>query len=107
MMLRKQTILFAWCLIAAGVINVSSQNVDSITLPFAIGLAVKNSAALNAAQQGLAAAKARTGQAQSAWFPSVSGVVSYANLGPLEKMNLPLAVGLGTNPVTGTSCFAD
>ena len=101
MMLRKQTILFAWCLIAAGVINVSSQNVDSITLPFAIGLALKNSAALNAAQQGLLAANARTSQAKSAWFPSVSGVVSYANLGPLEKMNLPLAVGLGTNPVTG------
>ena len=100
MILRKQILLIAWCLIAAGVLNVSSQNADSITLPFAIGFAVKNSAALNAAQQGLAAVKARTSQAKSGWFPVVNGTVSYANIGPLEKMNLPLAVGIKTDPTS-------
>ena len=100
MILRKHTMLFAGCLIAAGIINVSSQNADSITLPYAIGLAVKNSATLNAAQQGLAAANARTIQAKSAWFPIVNGMVSYANIGPLEKMNLPLAVGMRTDPAS-------
>jgi outer membrane protein TolC len=77
------------------------ETADSIVLPAAINLAIKSSATLNAAGKGLTAAKARTSQAKGAWFPSVNGVVSYANLGPVEKMNLPLAMGIGTNPVTG------
>jgi outer membrane protein TolC len=64
----------------------AGQAVDSITLPFAIGLALKNSAALNAAQQGLSAAKARTSQAKSAWLPEVTGTGSYAYLYPLETI---------------------
>jgi len=74
---------------------------DSIVLPAAINLAIKNSATLNAAQKGLAGARARTSQAKSAWFPSVSGVASYANIGPLEKITFPLGVAIGTNPATG------
>jgi outer membrane protein len=99
--LRTRVIPLAALLCGLAVAIAPCQTSDSITLPFAITMAVKNSAALNAAQQGLAAAKARTSQAKSGWFPSVNGVVSYANLGPLEKMNLPLAMGLGTNPATG------
>lgn len=100
MILRKQTILFAWCLIAAGVINVSSQNADSLTLGCVIGMAVNNSASLNARQKGLSAARARTSQAKGAYFPIVNGTASYANIGPIEKMNFPIAVGIRTDPAS-------
>jgi outer membrane protein TolC len=59
---------------------------DSITLPSAIKMAVKNSAALNAAKQGLAAAQARTSQAKTAWLPDISGTGSYSYLYPLETI---------------------
>lgn len=78
--------VFALCLCMLAAAGAPCQTGDSITLPFAIGLAVKNSAALNAAQQGLAAAKARTSQTQSAWFPEVTGTGSYAYLYPLETI---------------------
>jgi outer membrane protein len=66
---------------------------DSLTLQAAIGLAVKNSAALAAADKGLDAADARTEQARSAWFPSAGGVVSYSNLGPVQKIDFPIGPG--------------
>jgi outer membrane protein TolC len=101
MILRKQILLIAWCLIAAGVLNVSSQNADSLTLERVIDMAVKNSASLNARQKGLSAASARTSQAKGAYFPVVNGTASYANIGPIEKMNFPVAVGIKPDPVTG------
>jgi outer membrane protein TolC len=101
MSLRKKGLLSAWCLIAAGVLNVSGQNADSLTLERVIDMAVKNSALLSARQKGLSAASARTSQVKGAYFPVVNGTASYANIGPIEKMNFPIAVGIKPDPVTG------
>jgi|GEM_PF-661195 outer membrane protein TolC len=99
-LLSPVAVMPALVMIAASAGPAPCQTGDSITLPSAIGLAIKNSAALNAAKQGLEAAKARTGQAKSAYFPGVNGTVLFSNITP-EKMNLPLAVGIKPDPATG------
>ena len=64
--------VFALCLCVFAASGALCETADSLSLTNAISLAVKNSAALSAAKQGLAAAKARTSQAKTAWFPEVS-----------------------------------
>lgn len=93
--------VFALCLCVLAAASAPCETTDSITLTSAINLAVKNSAALNAAKQGIAAAQARTSQAKSGWWPTVSGAGSYTNLYPLEKMNLALPVPVYKDPNTG------
>ncbi len=85
-LLSPVAVMPALVILAASAGPAPCQTGDSITLPFAIGLAIKNSAALSAAKQGLEAAKARTSQAKSAYFPQVAGTGSYAYLYPLEKI---------------------
>jgi|WetSurMetagenome_2_1015567.scaffolds.fasta_scaffold00057_10 outer membrane protein len=95
-MKRNSMWKFAPVLVLCGLAaSAPCQTNDSITLLRAVALAVKNSAVLTAVQQGLSAAQARTGQAKSAWWPSVSGVASYSNIGPEEKMSLDLPAALG------------
>jgi outer membrane protein len=104
MILRKQTLpLAAFCSIALASLAATSsfcQTADSLTLRRVIGMAIKSSASLNAMGKGLTAAKARTSQAKSAYYPMVSGTASYANLGPVEKLDFPLAVGITTDPAS-------
>jgi outer membrane protein len=76
----------AWWLIAGVAINAFSQNTDSLTLPRVIDMAIKNSASLSALQKGALAARARTGQAKSAYYPVVSGTGMYSNLWPVVKI---------------------
>jgi len=95
--IRRWTLVL--CL--SGISAAAAQTHDSITLPEAVDLALKNNAALAAAQQGLSAAQARTDQARTGWWPTVSGTASYTNLYPLEKMNLPLPFPIYKDPNTG------
>jgi outer membrane protein len=67
---------------------VHAQPGDSLTVPRAIERAIKNSASLNAQHKGLDAAKARTGQAKSAYYPLLSGTGTYSNLWPVVKIAL-------------------
>jgi outer membrane protein len=69
-------------------LTVNAQPGDSLTESRVVELAIKNSASLNALQKGLDAAKARTGQTKSAYFPLVSGTGIYSNLWPVVKIAL-------------------
>lgn len=61
---------------------------DSLTVSRVVELAIKNNASLNALQKGLDAAKARSNQAKSAYYPMVSGTGMYSNLWPVVKIAL-------------------
>jgi outer membrane protein len=101
MIFRTQATSFVWCLISVLGMDAASQNADSMTLGAVIDLAVKNSAPLNARLKGVAAAKARTNQSRSAYYPNVNGIASYMNIGPVPNLNFRLAEGITTDPATG------
>jgi outer membrane protein len=64
----------------------AAQGDDSLTVSRAVELAIRSNASLNALQTGVTAARARTGQARSAYYPLVSGTGMYSNLWPVVKI---------------------
>ena len=58
--------------ISCAIFFTHAQTGDSLTVSQAIGRAIKTNASLAALQKGLAAAQARTGQAESAYYPLVN-----------------------------------
>jgi outer membrane protein len=85
-MQHKVSALTNCIIIISAVIAVHGQSNDSLTLSRAVDMAIKSNASLNALQKGVAAARARTGQARSAYYPLVSGTGMYSNLWPVVKI---------------------
>lgn len=69
-----------------------AQENDSITLAVAIKGMIDNSSVLVSARDGELAAETRTGAAYSNYFPSLNGTSSFANVGPVTKLSLPMTI---------------
>jgi outer membrane protein TolC len=67
-----------------------AQENDSITLGIAVKSIIDNSRALRSAEDGELAAEARTGSAYSNYFPTITGTATFANIGPVTKLSLPM-----------------
>jgi outer membrane protein len=66
---------------------------DSLTLDQAIRMVTENHPAVLQAMQGIASSEAQIVQSQSAYYPQVSGLGSYAYVGPVPVFEFP---GFGT-----------
>ena len=75
---------------------------DTITVEQAVQEALRVNPTIQAVEQNAAAAAASVREARSAWFPEVSGAVSYRRLSENVDytVDLPGQSGAGTQPVT-------
>jgi len=79
-------LLFALCALASGV---SAQG-DGLTLRQAVAVALEHNAQVLQAQEGLAGSTAKVDESQSALFPQVSMLTSYARVGPVASYTVSL-----------------
>lgn len=74
---------------------------DTLNLFQSIKLAKNNNLFLAAMRSSERMAIARENIAESGFYPTMSAAASYTNMGPTETIDFPLAVGVGSDPVTG------
>jgi outer membrane protein len=80
---RGCALLFAATLLAGAAIGAAAQERTApLTIEQALGLAVTNQPLIQQAQAAVQAAQARVGQAQSSYYPNLSGTASYMRVEP-------------------------
>ncbi|HBZ00838.1 MAG TPA: hypothetical protein DEO84_05895 [candidate division Zixibacteria bacterium] len=62
---------------------------DSLTLGQAIQMVIENHPAILQAEQGIASSEAQITQSQSAFYPQISGLGTYAYVGPVPQFDFP------------------
>ena len=62
---------------------------DSLTVEQVVKMVIRNNPAIQKAEQGIEASRARVGQSRSSLYPKMIGLASYSRVGPLEELTIP------------------
>jgi outer membrane protein len=87
------------------VFSAGAQSKDSLTLDEAVQKVLKNSHALNKLNSQIEAAGERVNGAGSAFFPSVSADLSYANIGPEDNYKIQFSPNAPSISMTPTNNY--
>jgi outer membrane protein len=62
---------------------------DSLTVEQVVKMVIRNNPAIQKAEQGIEASRARIGQSRSSLYPAVIGAASYSRVGPVPELTIP------------------
>ncbi len=90
-MLRIKYFSMVWILMLASGYSLIAQNTlpDSLTLRETVAIALQNNPAIQQAEEGTAASRAKVGEARSSLYPMVNGEASYSRVGPVPTLSFP------------------
>jgi len=90
--MMKSAVACAGCLFMLGSAYAQDRIPDSLTVRASVQWVLDHNPAVRQADEGMVAARARTGQSASGYYPKVDAVASYTRLGPVAELFFP---GLG------------
>ena len=89
MKLRNVTLI--WILLMVWSYSLLAQNAvsDSLTADRVVKMVLQNNPAIQRAEQGVEASRARVGQSRSSLYPNVTGEALYSRVGPVPELTIP------------------
>jgi outer membrane protein TolC len=89
MKLRNFALVMILLIVWSQLLSAQQATSDSLTADQVVKLVLQNNPAIQRAEQGVEASRARVGQSRSSLYPNVIGEALYSRVGPVPELTIP------------------